>query len=456
VSCATFARKLETAPAFDAKTTSQAKSKNLHLGEPNNSFEREASDSHRRAANGAQPLAMPPIVHEVLSSPGQSLDPEIRAFVEPGFGHDFGQVRVHVDERAAESARQVNALAYTVGQDVVFAQGEFQPWTSSGLKLVAHELTHTLQQGTTSSKAGSLRISQPDDTEEQTADRMAAGVVSGNPVSSVAAVTSATLQRQKASTGVAGSGSQPVSGEARLIASFDVDPGTKRPWNLNQLTQAIVQALSASDLAYVRILGVYPTKAKEDDPQGNAYQRADLVRRALIQWIGPRKFSEDRFNIDFAGGSIGDPQVQVVIAYKERVLSEPKTPLPAQAQPKPLPSTKPAPAAPAPPSLDPSKPYPGQATKAFSAFLETPTGKKFKDAALLELRRGWKETSTGEKIAILISLLAFFGAATYGLARMSPSERSGILNLIVGDEDKFLQAPLPEKEFPGLPLKFPF
>ena len=331
-----------------------------------------------------------------------------------------------------------------------------QPWTTRGRQLIAHELAHTLQQGTTTSKSGSLRVSSPVDSEEQAADRMAARVASGRTVSAVAAVTPPALQRQQASTDRAGLSSQPVPGEARLIASFDVDPGTKRPWNLNQLTKAIVDALSASELAYVRILGVYPTKTNEDDPQDKAYQRADLVRRALIQWIGPQKFSEDRFDIAFADGRIGDPQVQVMIAYKGRVLSDPRTPLPTQTPPKPLPSSTLSPAAPAPPSLIPSKPYPGRGSEVFSAFLETPMGKTFKDAALVELKRVWKKTSTGEKIVILVHLLATLGAATYGLATMSPPQQKGILDLIVGDEDKFLQTPLPQKAFPGLPIKIPF
>jgi hypothetical protein len=264
------------------------------------------------------------------------------------------------------------------------------------------------------------------------------------------------LRRQPASTDPAGPSSQPISGEARLIASFDVDPGTKRPWNLNQLTKEIVAALTASELAYVRILGVYPTKPNEDDPQGSAYQRADTVRRALIQWIGPRKFSEDRFDVAFADGKMGDPQVQVMIAYKPRVLSEPKTPLPPLPPPKPSPIPTTTPGAPAPPSLIPSPAYPGQASNAFSAFLETPMGKKFKDAALVELKRVWTKTSLGEKIVILAHLLTTLGIATYGIAKMSPSGQKGILDLVVGDQDKCLQTPLTEKAFPGLPITIPF
>src|SRR5512134_563730 len=88
----------------------------------------------------------PPIVHEALRSPGQPLDAATRAFMEPRFGHDFSGVRVHTDARAAESARAVQALAYTVGRDIVFGDQRYSPQTSPGRRLLAHELTHTLQQ----------------------------------------------------------------------------------------------------------------------------------------------------------------------------------------------------------------------------------------------------------------------------------------------------------------------
>jgi hypothetical protein len=78
--------------------------------------------------------------------PGRPLDASTRAFFEPRFGHDFRDVRVHTDAPAAESAQAVNALAYTVGSDVVFAGGEYAPHTAMGKKLLAHELVHVAQQ----------------------------------------------------------------------------------------------------------------------------------------------------------------------------------------------------------------------------------------------------------------------------------------------------------------------
>ncbi len=88
----------------------------------------------------------PTIVHDVLGSPGRSLEPAIRATMESRLGHDFSRVRVHSDARGAESARAVGAFAYTAGTDVVFAGGRYAPGTATGAELLAHELTHTVQQ----------------------------------------------------------------------------------------------------------------------------------------------------------------------------------------------------------------------------------------------------------------------------------------------------------------------
>ncbi len=90
--------------------------------------------------------AAPGLVHDVVHSPGQALDASTRGFFEPRFGHDFSQVRVHSDVRAAESARAVNALAYTVGRDVVFGASQYAPGSAEGSRLLAHELTHVVQQ----------------------------------------------------------------------------------------------------------------------------------------------------------------------------------------------------------------------------------------------------------------------------------------------------------------------
>jgi hypothetical protein len=88
----------------------------------------------------------PGVVHEVLRSPGQPLDAATRADFEPRFGFDFSSVRVHSGAVAEHSARGLNANAYTVGHNIVFGAGQFAPGTLAGRRLLAHELTHVVQQ----------------------------------------------------------------------------------------------------------------------------------------------------------------------------------------------------------------------------------------------------------------------------------------------------------------------
>jgi hypothetical protein len=89
---------------------------------------------------------VPPSVHDTLASPGRALEASTQKFMEPRFGHDFGRVRVHTDQRAAESAWDINALAYTVGRHIVFGAGQYAPGTPQGRRLLAHELAHVTQQ----------------------------------------------------------------------------------------------------------------------------------------------------------------------------------------------------------------------------------------------------------------------------------------------------------------------
>ncbi len=100
----------------------------------------------RVSSSGDAGLEAPPIVEDVLGTPGQPLAESARRTLEPSFGHDFGQVRVHDDARAAESASAVNANAYTVGNHVVFGSGKYAPGTTDGNRLLAHQLMPTIQQ----------------------------------------------------------------------------------------------------------------------------------------------------------------------------------------------------------------------------------------------------------------------------------------------------------------------
>jgi len=98
-----------------------------------------------RQANGQMDEA-PASVDQTLASPGRPLEPALRQDMEQRFGYDFSRVRVHSDAVAEQSARDVNAHAYTVGHNLVFGAGRFVPRTQEGLRLIAHELTHVVQQ----------------------------------------------------------------------------------------------------------------------------------------------------------------------------------------------------------------------------------------------------------------------------------------------------------------------
>ena len=92
------------------------------------------------------PQTAPPIVNQALNAAGQPLDPMTRSFFEPRFGYDFSGVRVHTNAEASQSASAVNARAYTAGLDVVFGSNQYSPATAEGRRLLAHELTHVVQQ----------------------------------------------------------------------------------------------------------------------------------------------------------------------------------------------------------------------------------------------------------------------------------------------------------------------
>jgi hypothetical protein len=122
-------------------------------------------------------------VHDVINSGGGTpLDTATRTDMESRFGHDFGDVRVHTDGAAHDSARSVNAQAYTVGSDIVFQQGNYDPASDTGRHMLAHELTHVVQQrsgpvdGTDA--GGGIKLSNPSDRFEREASTTADHVLS--------------------------------------------------------------------------------------------------------------------------------------------------------------------------------------------------------------------------------------------------------------------------------------
>jgi hypothetical protein len=126
---------------------------------------------------------------------GSTLDPITKNLMESRFGYDFSQVRVHTDLRAVESAESVAALAYTVGRDVVFGEGQYDVASSQGKKLLAHELAHVVQQGACTGAAERPRVAgQPGDALERDATRDADA---GSQPSRILATAPILIQRQK-------------------------------------------------------------------------------------------------------------------------------------------------------------------------------------------------------------------------------------------------------------------
>lgn len=110
----------------------------------------KAAEEVQRAAGpeaGEAAADVPPVVHDVLRSSGQPLDPAFRASFEPRFGQDFSGVRVHTGSQAATAAASIQAKAFTSGSSIVFGAGQYAPHHPQGQELLAHELTHVMQQG---------------------------------------------------------------------------------------------------------------------------------------------------------------------------------------------------------------------------------------------------------------------------------------------------------------------
>src|SRR5215472_6857652 len=156
------------------------------------SLQRMAGNESVSALLGQQEDEERSPVHDVVGSGGGApLESGARSFLEERMGTDFSDVRVHTGGRADESARAINAQAYTVGSDVVFRSGAYEPDTPGGRHVLAHELAHVMQQkaGPVSGTPapGGISISNPSDSFEQAAERSASQAMAGAPVQTMPA-----------------------------------------------------------------------------------------------------------------------------------------------------------------------------------------------------------------------------------------------------------------------------
>jgi hypothetical protein len=139
--------------------------------------------------------AVPALVGDMLRTAGQPLNPCVRKGLEQGLGHDFSSVRVHSDAMAARSADAVNARAYTVGQDIVFAARQYAPETYAGHRLLAHELVHVAQQNNASNGTPMLQDARHLEAE---ANHVAENAVSHMGVARIEGRSPLALQREQA------------------------------------------------------------------------------------------------------------------------------------------------------------------------------------------------------------------------------------------------------------------
>jgi hypothetical protein len=174
--------------------------------------EREAVPVRRRASAAPEfpaSAASAPLdaVRSVVGSGGgRPLDPGTRAFFEAGFGRDLGGVRVHTGPAADASARGVNALAYTVGRDVVFRAGGYAPESGEGRRLLAHELAHVVQGAGTPAGPAPFRVGGADEPAERHADAAADAVLAGRraPADALAPQPAALRRRRDKAPGATG------------------------------------------------------------------------------------------------------------------------------------------------------------------------------------------------------------------------------------------------------------
>ncbi|WP_266156977.1 DUF4157 domain-containing protein [Dyella silvatica] len=159
--------------------------------------EKKRGELQRKASGAAESAAstVPASVHRVLESSGQPMAAPLRHDMDTMFKHDFSQVRIHTDAQANASARAVGAQAYTVGHHVAFASGAYQPNDRGGRGVLAHELTHVVQQSGSSASLSPLTIGSPTSSAEQEAEQVRAAVDSGNALPPVRQHAGAGLHR---------------------------------------------------------------------------------------------------------------------------------------------------------------------------------------------------------------------------------------------------------------------
>jgi outer membrane protein OmpA-like peptidoglycan-associated protein len=249
------------------------------------------SPAERAAQSTANPI--PAIVHEVAQQPGKPLDDMTRHRFESRLVRDFSEVRIHTGEQASLAAGAIDAAAFTVGRDVVFGANQYQPGTTSGQHLIAHELTHVAQP-----KTARTGVSHSGDASEREADRTADTVMQDR-VAPVQTAAAAAIQREPKAG--ADSASMPKVSDRLLehaspflaaaagsttLDGFDTGKAELKPAHRKELPATahnIQQLLLQYPLSTVTVIGHADTVGTEARNLDLGQLRATAVMNALTE-----------------------------------------------------------------------------------------------------------------------------------------------------------------------------
>ncbi len=221
---------------------------------------------------------------EALSGGGETLPPEEQAFFEARIGADFSNVRIHTDNTAVQTAQDLNARAYTVGSDIAFNSGEYQPGTDSGRQLLAHELTHVIQQGEAQPAVQRQEAAESagDDlpTEEEKAEALAKAEAAKGEAG--AAKDKAKAQKEQASGEAEGKKAEGEGPKVEAEASKAAGPVNKTPNADRQAAvaeQATAQVASgeAQQAAAADATQAAISEAVDGGAASNAESRAEVM-----------------------------------------------------------------------------------------------------------------------------------------------------------------------------------
>jgi len=298
----------------------------------------EAETAQRSESGAAVSDTAADDVSLVTKGAGQPLGAQTRALMEPHFGHDFSGVRVHTDSSADRAAQALGANAFTMGRDLVFAHGHYAPESLAGQQLIAHELTHVVQQasGPVSGRAhGGLSISDPGDAFEQQADAMASRLPSsaaaaGAPAAlqPLAASSSASVQRQPAAARRSPQrtrSSSPSRATARARSSAAPAAGARMgPLIVEDGSRAVGPQMQRSAFINAAHRAVLDAVNAEFRPLGRSANDCPLIQRTVARYSGRSARALMQFIRSFgrpSSGASADEAIRAIVA-KSRQLAQ--------------------------------------------------------------------------------------------------------------------------------------